>query len=454
MPRSKSPAPTRGKGRPLNELTAVEAQRLLQSGAVSAVDYARACLARIAEREPVVQAWVHMDPDNVLAQARALDERKKSGRPIGPLHGLPVGLKDIIDTADQPTQNGSPIYTGYQPEKDATCVAALRAAGAVIMGKTVTTELATLVPNKTRNPHNPEHTPGGSSSGSAAAVADFMVPLALGTQTGGSVIRPASFCGIYGLKPTLGMISRTGVTLQSHTLDTVGVYGRSVEDLALVADALAQHDPSDAVSYPRAHPNLSGALGQEPATPPRLAFCRTHVWAESEPVTRDAFAALVSSLGSHVREVEIAELEAIREAQPAVMGAENAAYYGPLLERHPDKVAPALAERIRVGAKVTGHAYIRAINTREEVYRAVARVLTEYDAILCPASPGPAPNGLGSTGNAIFNALWTYLGVPCVTVPVLEGNGLPLGAQLVGLRRDEARLLRTARWLVGQLGKA
>ncbi|HRD75480.1 MAG TPA: amidase [Hyphomicrobiaceae bacterium] len=433
------------------DLSATEASALLSRGEVSAVEYVTACLERIAEREEEVRAFEHLDAEHALRQAKAADEARAIGLGVGPLNGLPVGLKDIIETADMPTGNGSPIFKGYQPTRDAVCVSQLKTAGAVIMGKTVTTELATLVPGKTRNPHNLAHTPGGSSSGSAAAVADRMIPLALGTQTGGSVIRPASFCGIFGLKPTLGLISRRGVTMQSHTLDTVGVYGRSVEDLGLVADALSAHDPDDEVSYPRARPSLAATLAEDPPVPPLLAFCKTHVWDQAEAATKDAFAELVATLGNRVQEVDIPALELARKAQPVVQGTENAAYYGPLLDKYPEGVAPALADRIRAGRKFSGEEYVRALRDRETIYAAVERTLVDFTAILTPASCGPAPKGLKSTGNPVFNATWTLLGVPCVTLPLLDVDGLPLGVQLVGRRRDDGRLLRTARWLAREL---
>jgi Asp-tRNA(Asn)/Glu-tRNA(Gln) amidotransferase A subunit family amidase len=442
---------SRKREQKLNELTASQAVMLLRKGDVSAEDYAKACLERITEREETVQAWVHLDPDYVLAQARAADDVRKAGKGIGPLHGLPVGVKDIIDTADMPTQNGSPIFKGYQPARDAFCVSALRAAGAVIMGKTVTTELATSTPNKTRNPHNPEHTPGGSSSGSAAGVADFMIPAALATQTGGSVIRPASFCGIYGLKPTLGLISRRGVTLQSHTLDTVGVYGRSLEDLALLTDVLSAHDPDDPVSYVRGRTSLSAILAEKPPLPPLFAFCKTPAWDQAYAVTREAFEELVAELKDHVQEVQIPSLADAIENQTKVMGAENAAYYGPLLKG--GGLSPGLASRVETGAKVLGGDYVKAVNARETIYASIEDTLLHYTAILTPASPGPGPKGLGSTGNPVFNGMWTYLGVPCVTLPLLEADGLPFGVQLIGMRRDEGRLLRTAKWLVEYLRK-
>ena len=214
-------------------LTATAAADAIRKGELSAETLVRACLERIAAREDDVQAWAHVDPELALAQAREADAALRAGEATGALHGVPVGVKDIFDTADMPTENGSPIFAGRRPERDATCVAALRDAGAVIMGKTVTTELALLTPAKTRNPRNLAHTPGGSSAGSAAAVADHMVPAALGSQTAGSIMRPASFCGVYGFKPTLGLVPRAGVLMQSHTLDTVGLYARSIEDLAL-----------------------------------------------------------------------------------------------------------------------------------------------------------------------------------------------------------------------------
>lgn len=433
------------------EPTASRVVNLLSTGEISAENYAKACLDRIAAREETVRAWVHLDPEHVLAQARAADEQRREGKGTGPLHGIPVGIKDIINTADMPTQNGSPLFKGYQPRRDAFCVAALRAAGAIIMGKTVTTELATLTPNKTRNPHNPEHTPGGSSSGSAAAVADGMIPVALGTQTGGSVIRPASFCGTYGLKPTLGLISRSGVTLQSHTLDTVGVYGRSLEDVALITDALSAHDPDDPVSYPRARTSLSRFLREEPPVPPLFAFCRTPAWDKADATTKAAFAELVSELADRVQEVEIPSLEDVLVQQRHVMGAENAAYYGPLLAKAPQAISLGLTGRIEEGAKVLAKDYIAAVNARDRLYAAIEETLLNYSAILTPAAPGPAPKSLDTTGDPIFNSMWTYLGVPCVTLPLLEVEGMPLGVQLIGMRRDDGRLLRTARWLVEHL---
>jgi Asp-tRNA(Asn)/Glu-tRNA(Gln) amidotransferase A subunit family amidase len=427
-------------------LTATEARARMAKGEMTAEAYVTACLNCIKAREEEIQAWVHLDAENALEQARAADKRRTSGQGLGLLHGLPVGIKDIIDTADMPTQNGSPLFKDYQPAKDAGCVSALRAAGAIIIGKTVTTELANITPDKTRNPHNPAHTPGGSSSGSAAAVGAGTIPLALGTQTGGSVIRPGSYCGIHALKPTLGLISRTGVTLQSHTLDTVGVLGRSLADLALITDALSFHDPSDPVSYARVRPNLSSMLVGGMTMKPQFAFVKSPAWEFAEPGAKEALAMIVNQLGSQVKEIEIPALNDIIQHHATVMGAENATYYGPLLARDPGGISPALAARLSVGAKVLASDYINSLNAREAIYAEIEKILKTYSAILTLSSPGPAPKSLASTGKAIFNGMWTYLGVPCISLPMMKVSCMPCGVQLIGMRRDEGRLLATARW--------
>jgi Asp-tRNA(Asn)/Glu-tRNA(Gln) amidotransferase A subunit family amidase len=440
----------------LTTLSAAHAAAAIASGEISAEGVMQACLDRIAEQERSVGAFAFIDPTAALADARAADTRRREGKGVGPLHGVPIGVKDIIDTADMPTENGSPFFAGRVPRADAQCVRALKDAGAIIIGKTVTTELATLTPGKTRNPCNLEHTPGGSSSGSAAGVAAGFFPLALATQTGGSVIRPASFCGIHGIKPTFGLISRTGVLLQSHTLDTIGLYGRSVEDLALGLDVLSASDERDAASYPRSRPHHLAIARSDVPLPPLFSFVKTPAWdAHGDPRMKEAFAELVEALGSQVQEMPIASLERASEAAKLIQTAENLSYYGPILDQAPDKVSKQLTDRLVAGRSITSRAYIDAVRVREPLYAVIEEVLTDTTAILTPAAAGPAPHGLGSTGNPIFNAPWTYLGVPCVTLPLLEADGLPIGVQLIGRRGDDARLLRTARWLesfVGSLG--
>ena len=436
-------------------LTATETVARIASGDLSSESLTRACLDRIAEREPQIQAWTFLDREHALAQARAADEARRQGKGIGPLHGLPVGIKDIIDTADMPTESGCAALKGRRPRKDAACVAALRRAGAVIVGKTITTELAAYTPAATRNPRNLEHTPGGSSSGSAAAVADGMVPAALGSQTGGSVIRPAAFCGIHGFKPTFGVIPRTGMLTQAHSLDTVGVMGRSVEDLALLADALQAFDAHDPASLATSRPHLLATATEDWPLAPVFAFVKTHAWTGADAATHEAFGELVEALGGQVEEISLDHtIERGVAAAMTVQSAELAFHFGPLLDRAPEMISQPLAERIENGRSVRGIAYIAALQAREELHAGVEEVLSQHGTILTPAAPGVAPAGLGSTGNAVFCRFWTYLGVPAVTLPLLEADGMPMGVQLIGARGDDGRLLRTARWLARHLAKA
>ncbi len=433
------------------DLTACEAAAAIARRDLTSEELVTACIARIDQLEPEVKAWAFLGRDHALDQARAADAWAREGKGLGLLHGVPVGIKDVIDTADMPTEANSALFKDYRPRQDAGCVAALRAAGAVIMGKTVTTELASSTPGATRNPRNLAHTPGGSSSGSAAAVACGMVPLALGTQTAGSVIRPASFCGVYAMKPTFGLVSRRGVLLQSHTLDTIGLYARCIEDLALLADAAAVHDSQDPVSISAARPRLSAIAASDPPLPPVFAFIRTPAWEQTSPVLREAYTELIAELGGRVEEVDMPTLAQATECQRIVQSAENAAYYGLFRERKPELVSDGLTERLKSGARIAAQDYIRAVNMRDMLYAAVEDLLTHYSAILAPSSLGPAPKGLSNTGDPVMNGLWTYLGTPTVNVPLLEADGLPIGVQLIGARRDDGRLLRNARWLARHL---
>src|SRR5713226_2045806 len=289
----------------LHTLSATDAARLIRDGVISSEQLVEACLARVRETDGRIEAWAFLDPEYALEQARAADEWRLGGRPLGPLHGIPVGLKDIIDTADMPTENGSVLHAGRTPSRDAPVVAMLRGASAVIMGKTVTTEFAGAFPNKTRNPHNPAHTPGGSSSGSAAAVAAGMVPLALGSQTNGSTIRPAAFCGVYGFKPTHGLIPRHGILALSHTLDHVGLFARTIEDIALLAEQLTGYDERDHDTRPRARIPFGAIAAEEPPLLPMIAFVKTPLWNRVEDETKQALAELVGELGDRVEEVKL-----------------------------------------------------------------------------------------------------------------------------------------------------
>ncbi len=434
-------------------LTASEAASAIRDGRTTSEALTAALLDRIAARDTEIGAWAAIDRERALADARRADEIRGLGRGTGPLHGVPIGIKDIIDTRGYPTEMGCPLYAGNQPRTDAACVAALKSAGAIVLGKTVTTELALLTPAATNNPRDTGRSPGGSSAGSAAAVADNMAPAALGSQTAGSVLRPASYCGIYGFKPTFGLISRRGVLMQSHTLDTLGLFARSIEDIALLTDCMSAQDPGDPVSYERSQPRLSEIAAQEPPMPPSFAFIRTPAWdAQASPELKDAYAELIEALGDRVEEIAIPGLDNVIEWQRIVQLAENAAYYGPLQDKGRSELSDGLNARLDEGAAVPVRDYIAAVSSRENAYRAIEEIFETHTAILTPAAPGLAPErSEGITGSPIFNGLWTYLGMPALSLPLLEVDGLPLGVQLVAERRDDGRLLRTGRWLATHL---
>jgi Asp-tRNA(Asn)/Glu-tRNA(Gln) amidotransferase A subunit family amidase len=435
-------------------LTLSQAAANIREGRVASVELVRDCLDRIAEVDGRIEAWAFLDRGHALRQADAADAAHRQGRHHGPLHGVPIGVKDIFDTYDMPTELGSPLWAGRTPRADAAAVARLRAAGAVIMGKTVTTEYAYFHPGKTRNPHDPERTPGGSSSGSAAAVAAAMVPGAIGSQTNGSVIRPASFCGVVGFKPTHGLIPRSGALLLSRTLDHVGVFARTVEDAALLAECLVGFDEEDADTRPVATPPFASVAVSEPPLPPRFAFVRSPTGAQADPATQAGFVELVEALGEQAAEVELGPgFERAIDLHRTVMEAEMAHN----LHRDYERGAAQLSERLR-GLIERGRGYptvdyLRAAAAIAPLNAALDAVFDEFDAILTPAAPGEAPRGLDSTGNPVFCTPWTYLGTPAVTLPLLRSEaGLPIGVQLVGRRGNDARLLRTARWLVTTLG--
>jgi Asp-tRNA(Asn)/Glu-tRNA(Gln) amidotransferase A subunit family amidase len=436
-------------------LSLTQAAADIREGRITSKELVTACLDRIAQVDGDVQAWTFLDRDHALRQAETADDQHMRGRHTGPLHGVPVGIKDIFDTGDYGTEFGSPMWTGRTPRRDAAAVARLRAAGAVILGKTVTTEYAYFSPGKTRNPHDPQRTPGGSSSGSAAAVAAFMVPGAIGSQTNGSVIRPAAFCGVVGFKPTHGVIPRSGALALSRTLDTVGVFTRTLEDAGLMAEVMAGYDPEDPDTRPMATPNYAATATSNPPLPPRFAFVKTPVWDQAEPVTREAFAELVDALGENAAEVDLSgSLGKVIDMHRVIMEAEMAFNLHRDYEEGGDQLSSVLRKLIERGRKHTAVEHQRAVGAIPVINQAIDAVFDEYDAIITPAAPGPAPRGLQSTGNPIFCTAWTYLGTPAVTLPLLASEeGLPMGVQLVGRRDNDARLLRTASWLVNNLGR-
>lgn len=444
----------------LHSLTATEAARRLEAGECSAEDYARALLARVDEVEPDVQAWQFLDRDHLLEQASDADLRRQRGGDTGPLSGVPVGIKDVIDVRGMPTDDGTPLHAGRMPRADAALVRQIRRAGGIVMGKTVTTELATYAPGKTRNPHRsaPDvvHTPGGSSSGSAAAVAAGMVALAVGTQTNGSVIRPASFCGVYGFKPSLGLIARTGVLTQSPPLDQVGVFARSLPDIALLAQALCGHDEADPLTRALPRPPLMRLVRDEPPLVPNFAFVRTPFWERLDADAREAFDELADVLGERALSVDLpAFAEQAVDWHRTIMEADLAGSFALEYERGREQLSLSLRGQIERGRQVSAVDYRRALERVPGIVAHFDELFVEFDAIITPATLGTAPVGLGATGDPLMCTLWTLAGLPALSLPLLHGaNGLPLGAQLVGRRGDDARLLRTAAWLVNHLVQA
>jgi Asp-tRNA(Asn)/Glu-tRNA(Gln) amidotransferase A subunit family amidase len=436
----------------LAALTAGEAAARIAAGSLSSEAYVGACLEHIAAVEPTVHAFVNFDPGHALAQAQALDRQRQDGAALGPLHGVPVAIKDNFDTAEFPTECGSPLLKGRRPVRDSAVVERLRAGGAVIIGKTVTTEFAYYNPGPTRNPHDPSRTPGGSSSGSAAAVAAGMVPLAIGSQTNGSVIRPASFCGVYGVKPSHGAISRARCLPLSRHLDHVGVFSRSLADAGLLLDVLVGYDADDPDTRLSAGQRFHDTMFAQPPTPPRIAFVRTPAWSRAEPYTQTAFENLATQFATNVEPLDLPDSFAAGwDDQRVIMATDMAHNFGALVARNPEGASPMLRDLLTEGANTTAVRYLAAVDNAGRYKTALARVFKEFDAILTPSAPGVAPPA-DSTGNPAFCTFWSLTGLPEVTLPLLRGEGgLPLGVQLVGAAGDDARLLRTANWLVSRM---
>jgi Asp-tRNA(Asn)/Glu-tRNA(Gln) amidotransferase A subunit family amidase len=394
-----------------------------------------ACLERIAQRDREVHAWAFVDPERALAEARERDREA----PRSALHGVPVGIKDVIDTADMPTQYNSPIYRGHQPKWDAACVTLLRRAGCVILGKTVTTEFANNHPAATRNPHNLAHTPGGSSSGSAAAVADRMVPLALGTQTGGSVIRPGAYCVVAACKPSFGSINRAGLKFVSESLDTIGVFARKVDELA-----------------PLLHILTGRAMTEGEKSKPRIGLCRTPRWGDADGETQanvERAAEALGKAGARVTQFLLPEgSEALFDRHSAVMGYESARALAWEYTQFPQQISPSLKPRLEAGWRVTRQDYDEVRGIARSCRRQLAEQLREFDFLLTPSAASAAPASLASTGSPVFNRAWTLFGVPCVTLPFgVAASGLPLGVQLVGAFDQDMVLLEWAKWIERQL---
>ncbi len=418
----------------LNTLSATEAAAKIARGEITSEDLVRDCLAHIEAREDAVGAWEFLDPDRAIDQAKHCDGTPRRS----PLHGIPIGVKDVIETADMPTTHGSAIYAGHIPASDAPCVALAREAGAVILGKTVTTEFAAITPGKTVNPHDPARIPGGSSSGSAAAVADFHVPIALGTQTIGSIVRPATYCGALGFKPTFGTFSFSGIKPQAGAMDTLGFITRVVPDIGMFSSVLLGVDRAFDVQVLDA--------------PPRLGLCRSPHWPKAEQSTvmvMDRAVGLVTGAGAELEDVELsADFDAVLDAQWTILLFEAARNLAHERCAHPELLSERLRELLDQGLAVSYDDYTDALDLARRCRAEIAPLFERYDALLTPSAAGEAPVGLQAPSDLLFQRLWTVLHLPCLTLPGLVGEtGMPVGIQLVGGHGDESRLLGVAQWV-------
>ena len=431
----------------LIKISAVNALEMMERGELTSEKYVTAFLEHIKNREPEVGAWIFLDPEMALQQAREADKRRRD-KSSGKLNGLPIGIKDIIDTKDMPTENGSLIHKDRRPPEDAHLVKLLRDAGAVIMGKCVTTEFALSAPGKTKNPKDLECTPGGSSSGSAAAVSDYMIPLAIGSQTGGSVLRPASFTGILGLKPTFGTISRSGMSPISERLDHPGIYANSIDDIRLVASVILSYDKKDLDM----DSNYSFRNASNLKKPLKFAFIKGPVWGSGDQDMQEKIKQFVDNSNLEIASVELGDdfIEAARCHEIIMNGSISrslANYY----ENNKSKLHPFTITRFEAGKSVSANSYIDAIEKAKKMKQTLSEIFLKFDAIITPAAPGQAPRDLMNTGNAIFNGYWTMLGVPAISLPLLEGkDGLPIGIQVITSWNKEAELLDISKIILNQ----
>jgi len=422
----------------LNELTATQVVAAIGAGKTTCEAVTRACLDRIAERDRQVQAWQYINPDQAIAEAKARDRSNRRG----PLIGVPFTVKDIIDTSDMPTEYGSPIYAGHQPRADASCVALSRKAGGVLLGKAVTTEFANVHPSKTHNPLDLTRTPGGSSSGSAAAVADNMVALSIGSQTSGSTVRPASFCGVFGYRPTFGDLRCAGMKEAAGSFDTLGLIARSIEDIALYRDVLLDVEPAPIAA-------------EAPA--PRVGFCRTHLWPLLEPSTQEVFekaAQRLAGAGAAVSEVELPnDFEGIPDAHRLISGFEFSRNFAWEIEHHWERISETLRNgRLKDGLSCSYESYLESRALAERCRRLISPILEQYDVLLTACATGEAPVGFKSTGITKLALIWTTTHVPAISVPVFKGpNGMPIGAYLIGKRNRDRELFAFARWIYRKL---
>ena len=430
-------------------LSLEELAKKIKDAQVTSVEVCEKYIERINKFEKDVKAWAHFDKKVLLEKANEADDHRRSGKPIGPLHGVPIAVKDIIGTVDMPTECGTVIRKGKSYSQNAEIVDLLHASGAIVMGKTTTSELAYLGPPATTNPHDKNRTPGGSSSGSAASVASFMAPASVGSQTGGSVIRPASYCGVVGYKPSYGLISRNGVLRTSYSLDQIGMFGRKVEDVALLAKILIKKDKYDPATIHYSTENILTETKKGPIFEPKFIFYKTDYWKIIDKKSRESFEYFIKSFKKNIEIFDTPSyFKDIHKYHQIIHETDLANNFSVYFQKFKKKLSKYMQDAISNGNKYTAKEYAEAIDFMKRSYESYEEVFEDYHGVLSPSSPGVAPKGLKSTGTAEFNKVWSYLGTPCISLPLLEGeNNLPLGVQLIGNKYDDHRFLGVANWL-------
>ena len=430
-------------------LSLEELAKKIKDAQLTSVEVCEKYIERIDKFEKDVKAWAHFDKKVLLEKATEADDHRRSGKPVGPLHGVPIAVKDIIGTVDMPTECGTIIRKGKSYSQNAEIIDLLHASGAIVMGKTATSELAYLGPPATTNPHDKDRTPGGSSSGSAATVASFMAPASIGSQTGGSVIRPASYCGVVGYKPSYGLISRNGVLRTSYSLDQIGMFGRKVEDVAMLAKVLIKKDKYDPATIHYSTENILNETKKGPIFEPKFIFYKTDHWKIIDKKSRESFEYFIKSFKKNIEIFDTPSyFKDIHKYHQIIHETDLANNFSIYFQKFKKKLSKYMQDAISNGNKYTAKEYAEAIDFMKRSYESYEEVFEDYHGVLSPSSPGVAPKGLKSTGTAEFNKVWSYLGTPCISLPLLEGeNNLPLGVQLIGNKYDDHRFLGVANWL-------
>ena len=430
-------------------LSLEELSEKIKSGQLTSVEVCKTYIERIKKFDKDIKAWAHFDSKVLLEKATEADEHRRAGKPTGSLHGVPIAVKDIIGTVDMPTECGTVIRKGKSYSQNAEIIDLLHSSGAIVMGKTATSELAYLGPPPTTNPHDKSRTPGGSSSGSAASVASFMAPASVGSQTGGSIIRPASYCGVVGYKPTYGLISRNGVLRTSYNLDQIGMFGRKVEDVAVLAKVLIKKDKYDPATIHYSTENILSETKKGPIFEPKFIFYKTDHWKIIDKKSREAFEYFIKSFKKNIEIFDTPSyFKDIHKYHQIIHETDLANNFSIYYKKYKKKLSKYMQDAISNGNKYTAKEYAEAIDFMKRSYESYEEVFEDYHGVLSPSSPGVAPKGLKSTGTAEFNKVWSYLGTPCISLPLLEGeNNLPLGVQLIGNKYDDHRFLGIAKWL-------